>query len=302
LHGASPATSQAAAPVHPAQPQHLGQGSKPPAYTREPASIAKAYYVEEKSGERRYFDDYQRRALAMRATATSVSTKREDLGTVRAMLELAQALGWQTVQIRGSAEFRREAWIEATARGLPVRGFAATDVERQEAERRRAERPAGNEVRAPSPASVSSLAAPAPTPTPAAPPAETAVKRAPANAIPVASKAEPAKPAPEDHRKAVREAQKALSPDGRLMLAALSEKIDRQMSRHQSETKAEIKAFVAAELMKKERSQGPIVLSAEHKRAAASPEPAAPSSRRHEPAVAAPPRHDADAPRRSLSR
>lgn len=292
LHSASPGASPASVAAAPAAAPRPGQGGKPPAYTLEPATIGKAYYVEEKDGERRYFDDYQRRALAMRATPTSVTTKREDLNTVRAMLELAQARGWQTVQIRGSSEFRREAWIEATARGLEGRGFAATDVERQEAERRRAERRPVNEVRMLESASQAPVTSAAQAP----------IKQAPANAAPAASQPEPGAPTLGDNRKAVREAQKELSPDGRLMLAALSEKIDRQMSRHQLETKAEMKAFVATELVKKERSQGPIVLSADQKRSAASLEPAPSRVPRPEPAPVNAPRDEPQAPRRTLSR
>jgi hypothetical protein len=292
LHSASPGASPAPVAAAPAAPPRPGQGGKPPAYTLEPATISKAYYVEEKDGERRYFDDYQRRALAMRATATSVSTKREDLNTVRAMLELADARGWQTVQIRGSAEFRREAWIEATARGLQGRGFAATDVERQEAERRRGEHRPVNEVRMPASASQAPVTSATQAP----------IKQAPANAAPAASQAEPAAPMLGDNRKAVREAQKELSPDGRLMLAALSEKIDRQMSRHHLETKAEMKAFVATELVKQERSQGPIVLSADQKRSAASLEPAPSRIPRPEPAPVNASRDEPQAPRRTLSR
>lgn len=235
LHGASPGSAPAPAAAAPAAPQLPEQSRKPAAYTLEPAIISSTYYVEEKNGERRYFDDYKRSALAMWATPTSVSTKREDMNTVRAMCELAQARGWQTVQIRGSAEFRHEAWIEATARDLQGQGFAATDVDRQEADRRRAERTPANQTRVP----VAAVQAPAPT-APRMP-----AKQAPPEDGLAADKAEPAAPTVAAHHKAVRQAQKALSPDGRLMLAALSEKIDRQMSRHHLEVKADMKAFVA---------------------------------------------------------
>jgi hypothetical protein len=87
-----------------------------------------------------------------------------------------------------------------------------------------------------------------------------------------------------------------------LMLAALSEKIDRQMSRHHLETKVEMKAFVATELVKKERSQGPIVLSADQKRAAASLEPVPTRVPRPEPAPVNASRDEPQAPRRTLSR
>ena len=129
--------------LHRASP---GAGKAAP-YTTEPDSIAKAYYVEDRGGERRYFDDYQRKALAMRATETSISSKREDLSTVRAMLEIAEARGWHSVEIRGSAEFKREALIEATVRGLEGRGYTPSDLDRQEADRRAAERRQANEVR-----------------------------------------------------------------------------------------------------------------------------------------------------------
>ena len=253
-------------------------------YTSEPESIAKAYYVEQKDGERRYFDDYQRKAIAMRATDTSISSKREDLNTVRAMLDIASARGWQSIEIRGSAEFKREAWIEASVRGLEGRGYSPNDLDRQEADRRAAERREENAVRT--------------------------VTREAHNAGKTASAAQPsvearekqsADPAPTtiaNNRQTIRDAQKELSADGRVILAALSEKIDRQMNRLNTAAKTEIKAFVGAELVKKERAEGPTVLSSEMKRAARSPEPSA------RPAVPAPTGRQigAESPRRTLGR
>ena len=75
-----------------ARPSGSAPGKAAAPYTTEPEAIAKAYYVEDRGRERRYFDDYQRKALAMRATDTSISSKREDLNTVRAMLEIAEPL------------------------------------------------------------------------------------------------------------------------------------------------------------------------------------------------------------------
>ena len=341
-----------------AAPGHAPEEGKRPAYTTEPASVAKNYYVEEKDGERRYFDDYKRKALAMRATDTSISTKREDLNTIRAMIELAQARGWHSVEIRGTAEFKREAWIEAMARGLDGRGYAPSDLDRQEADRRRAERGPANEVRAqpmaaqatkpqgpraapqdaPAAAAVARELANEPraqtgaaqAPKPQGPraasrdaPATAAAERDPVNEprvqtaaaqatkpqdVRTASKDAPAaaaergqsSPSLADNRKAVHDAQRELSADGRLVLAALSEKIDREMNRHNLEAKANMKAFVAGELVKKERAEGPIVLSAGQKRAAAAPEPtqAAPKPD----AAAVPRRREPEAPRRTLSR
>ncbi|MFN7399280.1 MAG: hypothetical protein ACK5SX_09535 [Sandaracinobacter sp.] len=83
----------------------------------------------------------------------------------------------------------------------------------------------------------------------------------------------PATPAtPTEQRKALRTAEAVLSPDGKLILAALSEKIDRQMNRLHTDAKAELKLFVATELQAKERAQGPVQLSAEQRRMASAPE------------------------------
>lgn len=257
------------------------------AYLSEPEGIAKRYYVEERRGERQYFDDYQRRNLAMRATDTSISSKREDLNTIRAMIEIAEARGWHSVEIRGSAEFKREAWIEASARALEGRGFTPSDADRQEADRRRAERGHANEVRAVEGEQAREERA-AGHPAAATVHDRHARERQPG---------EPPAPTTSDSRRAIREARHELSEDGRLVLAALSEKIDRQMNRLNSEAKSEIKAFVGTELLKKERAEGPTALSQQQRQAATVPAraPAAPTQtavRRVEP----------EAPRRSLGR
>ena len=266
----------------------VAQGKKPAPYKTEPPSIANTYYVQEKGSERQYFEDYQRKNIAMRATDTSVSSKRQDLNTVRAMLEIAEARGWHSVEIKGTAEFRREAWIEATARGLEGRGFTPSDADRQEADRRHAERRQANEVRAVAREDTREDRA-AGRPVAAAAHEKEVQARQPG---------EPPAPKFNEYRHALREARKELSADGRLMLAALSEKIDRQMNKLNMEAKAELKAFVGTELVKKERAEGPTVLSAEQKRAATAPVPERPSPAQTPPAPAR--RIEPEAPRRSL--
>jgi Large polyvalent protein-associated domain 7 len=308
LHGASPAIPPAFVLPMPATAQatspQRAQSGKQAAYITEPQSIAKKYYVEEKNGERSYFDDYKRSALAMRATDTLVTSKREDLNTIRSMLEIAQARGWQSIEIRGTAEFRREAWIEATAQGIEARGFEPSDSDRQEADRRRGERGPANEIR------TQNVPAQAPKADTQALPKDTQAvltqspkinTQAPSKDAQAQFKGNLVNSSSADNRKVVRNAEKELSQDGRLILAALSEKIDRQMNKHNNETKVEMKAFVATELVKKERAEGPIVLSAEQKRVAAAPEPT-PFVPKSAPALAVAQRVEPEAPRRTLSR
>lgn len=302
LHRASPSPASGGAPGTP------GSGKKGPAYRSEPEHIAKAYYVEDKGGERSYYDDYKRSSVAMRATDTTISSKREDLNTVRAMVDIAAARGWQSIDVAGSKEFKREAWIEAAARGIEAKGYRPNDPDRQEADRRRNERGYENEVRGPAPTNPATPAAPItpnnPNPSAGDPDRQLSTSRATARGKaapePAPAKPEGDKPSLQDNRRAVREAQKELSPDGRTMLSAMSEKIDRQMNKLNSESKAEMKAFVAGELVKKERAEGPIVLSAEQKRAAAAPEPTKPAPVRAAPEPTR--RQEPETPRRTLGR
>jgi hypothetical protein len=290
LHGASPdGPAKPAAPTPPAADRAAPQAKRPP-FVSEPESIAKAFYVEEKGGERRYFDDYKRTNLAMRATETSVMSKREDLKTIRAMFEIAEARGWRSVEIKGSGEFKREAWIEATARGLEGRGFTPSDLDRQEADRRRNERGQANQVRTTERANAREERA-------VDHPATAPVNEKKTEAKPPG---EPSAPMQNEYRRTVREAQKELSTDGKVMLSALLEKINRQMNRHNTEAKAEMKAFVATELVKKERAEGPIVLSAEHKRMATAPQPVQAVPKAAEPELAR--SLEPEAPRRTIRR
>ena len=97
----------------------------------DPEAVTRAYYVEERGQERRYYDDYRRQSLVLRADSDRISSRREDMPTIRAMLAVAAARGWAEVKVSGSAGFRREASIEAQARGLVVQGYQPSGPERR---------------------------------------------------------------------------------------------------------------------------------------------------------------------------
>ncbi|MBR2250865.1 MAG: hypothetical protein IJ881_00280 [Neisseriaceae bacterium] len=55
---------------------------------------------------------------------------------IKAMLDLAEANGWQSIKLpkmlgRGSREFRNAIWQEATRRGIEVQGYQPTKLEQQ---------------------------------------------------------------------------------------------------------------------------------------------------------------------------
>ncbi|NPD70344.1 hypothetical protein HN018_28160 (plasmid) [Lichenicola cladoniae] len=67
------------------------------------------------------------------------------------------------------------------------------------------------------------------------------------------------------------QAAATLSPDGLLVYAALAEKIDREMVKLTLGDKAEMRRFVADELVRREAREGPVVLTPEQRQLAAAP-------------------------------
>ena len=74
----------------------------------------------------------------------SMKSATHSAAVVKAMVDRAEERGWTAVRIKGSAEFERQVWISATARGIKAIGYEPTEGDRlamaQERERLNAER------------------------------------------------------------------------------------------------------------------------------------------------------------------
>lgn len=126
--------------------------------------VAMVLYTAEKGSTRRYYADYQQKQEVMRAEPKRISTKLDDKQTVSAMLDLAQSRGWDTMRLKGTAAFQREAWVQAQVRSMKAEGYKPTATDQQEAARRKA------------------AVAPVQAPPVLAPPAKAAESTAPAGA------------------------------------------------------------------------------------------------------------------------
>lgn len=106
----------------------------------QPDAVSKQHglYMTEKGSTRRYYADYRQKQEVMRANPARISTKLDDKQTVGAMLDLAQSRGWSTVRLRGTADFQREAWVQAQVRGMATEGYKPAATDQQEAVRRKA--------------------------------------------------------------------------------------------------------------------------------------------------------------------
>jgi hypothetical protein len=79
----------------------------------------------------RLYADGRGEYLAFKVTEDRLVTRLAAAEVIRDMVSVAQHRRWDALHVRGSAEFRREAWLEAGARGIEVQGYQPTDLDRQ---------------------------------------------------------------------------------------------------------------------------------------------------------------------------
>lgn len=101
-----------------------------------PDRIRRKYYVvageSEKDGsdrEARLYADERKEYLAFKATDDRLVTRIAAAEVIRDMVSVAQHRQWEALHVRGSVEFRREAWLEAGARGMDVKGYQPSELD-----------------------------------------------------------------------------------------------------------------------------------------------------------------------------
>ncbi|CUS37069.1 hypothetical protein COMA1_30392 [Candidatus Nitrospira nitrosa] len=68
-------------------------------------------------------------------------TEHDDPSVIQGMVLRAKAKGWTIVRVNGTAEFKTEAWVQATIAGLDVEGYTPRGIDLARAEDRRDQRP-----------------------------------------------------------------------------------------------------------------------------------------------------------------
>lgn len=113
-----------------------------------PDAIHRRYYTDDRGGPGRgFYVDASVLRPAFRDRGDRLASDRADPNAIRDMTEIARHRGWLIVTARGSAEFRREAWLAGRQAGLEVRGYQPTERDLQELERRRERRERGEQRR-----------------------------------------------------------------------------------------------------------------------------------------------------------
>ncbi|UZX45519.1 relaxase (plasmid) [Agrobacterium sp. 13-2099-1-2] len=102
-----------------------------------PAEISHQYYLQHTQvGTTRVFADSKATREVFQDAGEKLRTKIFDPTAVRLMVDTAAHRGWTSIEIKGSPEFRREAWLEGQSRGIVVKGYSPTELDWQEVTRR----------------------------------------------------------------------------------------------------------------------------------------------------------------------
>lgn len=102
-----------------------------------PEALRRRYYTDGRGGAGLgFYADATVQKPAFRDEGKRLASGRSDPNSIRDMAAIAQHRGWSIVTARGSAEFRREAWLAGRTLGLEVRGYRPTERDVQELDRR----------------------------------------------------------------------------------------------------------------------------------------------------------------------
>lgn len=127
-----------------------------------PEKLRQRFHV---SDDKYYFRD-QKQTLAFEDKGQKITTGHEQTVVVQSMVELAVAKGWQGIKVRGTAAFKREAWLAASQRGLETTGYRPKAVDREHLQARMEERTRAAPAKEPLPNSMERAQAELPTAAP----------------------------------------------------------------------------------------------------------------------------------------
>ena len=93
--------------------------------------LVKARFIQ--ADNKYYFPD---KTHAFDDRGTKLATRSENQEVVRSIVAIAQTRGWDRVTVRGTEDFRRVAWLEASLSGIEVSGYKPSKVEKAHLETR----------------------------------------------------------------------------------------------------------------------------------------------------------------------
>ncbi|KAF0135962.1 MAG: hypothetical protein FD139_2539 [Methylocystaceae bacterium] len=96
-----------------------------------PPRLRRKYYVVEiDAAETRIYADRGGEYLVAKAGRDRLVTQVASVEIVRDLVAIAAHRGWERIELTGSLEFRREAWLAASVRGIEAKGYEPTQLDR----------------------------------------------------------------------------------------------------------------------------------------------------------------------------
>ena len=74
--------------------------------------------------------------VAFEDRGNRLETKSDNEQIAESMVRIAESRGWDEIKVSGSETFRREAWLEAAARGMHVKGYTPNEQDKVELAKR----------------------------------------------------------------------------------------------------------------------------------------------------------------------
>lgn len=136
--GAEPVKTDSGPSPKPAQQVQDAEGEADPRAVRLKMLLEGLEKQYLKADDRYHFRD-RSGDVAFEAQDKRLVTAHETPAIVSSMIDLAEARGWDTLKLSGTAEFRREAWLQASLRDLDVTGYRPTKLDKTRLDELRAE-------------------------------------------------------------------------------------------------------------------------------------------------------------------
>lgn len=95
-----------------------------------PASVAMDYVhtpADSSFKTSKFYEKNNPLSVAFEDKGKALSSGRDDAKTIQSMVAIAKQKNWGNIQVKGSEEFKRQAWIEAQAHGIQVKGYSPTE-------------------------------------------------------------------------------------------------------------------------------------------------------------------------------
>lgn len=122
--------------VDPSQPIAKNEAGRDE--TPFPPDLKRRFYLAESDDVTRVYIDSKGKEELFHANAHVLKAKIFREEAVGLMLDTAAHRGWTSVALKGTKDFRREAWIEANARGINATGYQPSELDWQEVAKREA--------------------------------------------------------------------------------------------------------------------------------------------------------------------